>query len=348
MPVMNEGTVITVTGPQPAENLGPTSMHEHLCCDFRNVYGAKGSDGTVRPENSSTLKWNPFAIRDNLVLDNTEVIVRELEAFRASGGGSIVEVTPIDTGRDLKQLRALSSATGVPVIAGTGYYIHAAHAGRLESLTVSEIHAELVESIVHGDQDATRAGIIGELGTSERLFDCEQRVLQAAAHAQIDTGVALTVHLDARSRIGPHVVDVLEDAGADLRKVVLGHCDEHITDSGVVDVAYIETLLARGVNIGFDTFGTEVVYAELHQAEPTDLQRLRGLAHLVRLGHADRIVLGQDIFLKHLLAANGGPGYAYLFRTIRQVAAGLVDIPVTAWDTMLCDNPRRLLPAAIT
>ena len=47
---------------------------------------------------------------------------------------------------------------------------------------------------------------------------------------------------------------------------------------------------------------------------PSDDEAARGILRLVEAGHADRILLGQDVFLKMMLTRHGGNGYAFVVR----------------------------------
>lgn len=94
------GTVNTVLGPVPAEELGVVAVHESLL----SVYpGAEyGYDVTI----------DKAAIFDTLK--------HKLTAFKNAGGGTIVDSTGMFHGRDVYLYESLAKATGVHVIASTG------------------------------------------------------------------------------------------------------------------------------------------------------------------------------------------------------------------------------------
>ena len=66
------------------------------------------------------------------------------------------------------------------------------------------------------------------------------------------------------------------------------------------------------------------------------------LCELVGRGHADRVLLSQDVCNDSQLVRFGGNGYAYLATTFlpRLRAAGVSDADI---ETMTVANPRRLL-----
>ncbi len=66
------------------------------------------------------------------------------------------------------------------------------------------------------------------------------------------------------------------------------------------------------------------------------------LCELLARGHADRILLSQDVCHDSQLLRYGGNGYTYLARTFlpRLREAGVTDAEI---ETMTVANPRRLL-----
>ena len=69
------------------------------------------------------------------------------------------------------------------------------------------------------------------------------------------------------------------------------------------------------------------------------------LCELLARGHADRVLLSQDVCNDSQLVRFGGNGYAYLAGTFvpRLRAAGVSDAEI---ETMTVANPRRLLTIA--
>ena len=78
-------------------------------------------------------------------------------------------------------LKRLSEELDVHIVAGCGFYVHAHHPAWVEDASVDDIEAFLVKEIEEGlGESGIRPGIIGEIGTSETLFPCEERILQAS------------------------------------------------------------------------------------------------------------------------------------------------------------------------
>lgn len=133
-------------------------------------------------------------------------------------------------------------------------------------------------------------------------------------------------------------LDILEAEGAIPGRVVISHLDERLRDAPDDFAALAE----RGYVLSLDTWGNDNHYETRGFTMPCDAERIALLARLVAGGLTERLVLAQDVCFRHALTAYGGPGYAHLLVNLRPrfAAAGLPD---AALDTILLDNPRRIL-----
>jgi phosphotriesterase-related protein len=344
-----------VLGPVPADALGVTMAHEHLFVNAtvnwvapREPSRRPAAEGPVTMELLGLLRRNPALNRDNCVLGDAETAIAEAADFRSLGGGTIVDVSNEDIGRDAAALAYVSRATGLHVIAGCGHYIHRAHPPELEDEPVESIAERLVGEIVDGiGTTGVRPGVIGEIGTSQPLHPRESKVLTAAAHAQRETGLAITLHVTNPN--GHEVLDVLEAAGADLSRVIVGHQDSLLAQ-GELDLEplleHLVSLAARGSYVQFDTVGKEYSFPALADYSgtfwfPSDRVRAKALKALVDAGIGDRLLLSQDVCSKVDLLRYGGFGYGHVLRSftgdLEEVGVGADDV-----GRMLVDNPRRI------
>lgn len=342
--------VHTVLGPVAPADLGVVLPHEHVFFDLRPRFTAPtGVPATLTGEpvqlaNLAWVRYHQRNNRDNLVLDDVGLLASELEKFRAAGGGTVVDLSPQCAGRDVAKLVKVARATGLTVIAGTGFYVEEFQSAATKAASVEELAAVMVAELSIGIADpvgeptGVRAGIIGEIGCSWPLADSERRVLQAAALAQQQTGAAISVH-PGRDEDAPYqIAAILQEAGADLSRVVMGHIDR--TFAGHEMVARLADL---GCFLEFDLFGQESSHIRYGPLDlPTDLGRLRVIERLVRAGYGAQVLVSHDIALKHHLSAYGGHGYAHLLDRVRprMPEAGLSDAET---DQILRANPARLL-----
>lgn len=330
----------TVLGPIAPDELGPTSMHEHLIVDaavWHEPPDEPAPGDAVTLATRGYLQWHPLAIRDNLVIDEDDAVVAELRRVRARGGSGIVDLTVVGLGRQVARLPAISRASGLHVMVGCGYYVHESHPAWLEAIDVDALTARLLDELRDGlDGTGIRPALIGEVGTSETITDRERKVLVAAGRAGAESGAAVNVHLDRRGAHALDVVALLVGEGMPVERIVLSHLDERL------DWGYHRAIAESGAVLEYDTFGQELYFGPLDK-NPSDVERLRMLERLLADGWRDAIVLGCDVWIKTAMATYGGMGYEHLLGRIApalRTALGQDEATVRA---ILVDTPRRLL-----
>lgn len=346
----------TVLGPVPADQLGPTLMHEHVLVDL-TCYWSEPEDPAdrelarvkVAEVSRYTILGTPVGrttmmILDNLVCDDVGMAAEELRHFGNAGGGTIVDLTMdgIGTGpqrrRDILGVREVSALSGVHIVAGTGYYVHLSHPEHVSSSTVAELATEMVTELEEGIAGTgVKAGIIGEIGLSAEPHPDELKVLDAAAIASLETGFTINLHIEPGSPTGHHAARRLLERSVSPSRIVVGHVD------GFIDRDYLYTLLSLGVTIEFEGFHLDGWKGGRFGFDSaTDAERIEVIARLVDEGYARQIVLAQDLCTKQMYRRYGGVGYDF-------VPAGVVPrlrdagVPPADIDTMLIDNPARLL-----
>jgi phosphotriesterase-related protein len=350
-------SVMTVTGPVPADELGVVLPHEHLISDVTAYYAPSADpveravgDGPVTMSTLGRLRRNLFAIRDNLLLADVDVAVEEAVAFAALGGRTIVDTTPPDGGRDPRALVEISRRTGLKIVMGCGHYIHPLHPPGLDDEPLGSIADRLIGEIEAGVGDTgIRPGVIGELGTWHPLHPTEEKVLRAAAAAHKATGLPISVHVHIAAREAHTPLTILEEEGVNLARVVLGHMDiafGHLDTDEEAVLDYHRSLAARGCFIEYDTCGAEVFAPGSPVTPPfwtaLDLTRARAIVRLFEGGFGDRVLISHDVFTKSQLVRYGGFGYGHILRDFqhRLREVGLGDAEVRQ---LLVENPRRWL-----
>ncbi len=334
--------VRTVRGPVDPGALGVTLMHEHVWMDstpLLDIHGYTPSDSAEwSPDVAAEARWNPGVHPDNYRLTDEDAAVEELAAYRAVGGGTVVDLTPPSLGRDVARLAVISERTGLHIVAGAGHYLAQTHERWVAEAEDGAITGRLVSNARDGlDGSGILPGIYGEIGTSDPVVPAERRVLRAVAAAARETGLAISVHLHPWGHEGPLVLELLEGAGADPGRVILGHASTAIDRRDE-----LRGLLDRGAILGFDLFGFDHSLLGPGGWPPSDADVAAFVARLVAEGYADQLVLGQDIGVRTRYRRWGGWGYDHL---LRHVAPLLRDLGVTAHDvdSMLVANPARLL-----
>ncbi|KAK1174075.1 phosphotriesterase-related protein-like [Huso huso] len=341
------GKVQTVLGLVDPNQLGRTLTHEHLTMTFEFCFcppppGQESlADAQIEMQNMFWLQQNPYSSKENLLLNQETVAVKEeLLQFKRAGGGTIVENTTTGINRDMKTLKWLSQETGVHVVAGAGYYVFDTHSSETRSMPVEKLTDIIVSEIEHGaDGTDIKCGVIGEIGTSWPITESEKRVLQATAHAQAQLGCPVIIHPGRNTEAPFQVIRILQEAGGDISKTVMSHLDRTIFES--------EKLLEfakLGSYLEYDLFGTEMLNYPFNPDVdmPSDNERIKRLRLLIGEGFEDRIVIAHDIHTKNRLTKFGGHGYSHILTNIvpRMLQRGITQHAV---DNILVENPKRWL-----
>ena len=341
--------IITVRGIVDASSVGIVSPHEHIFVDIRNQYTEpenrirrRRSRERVSIKNLDVLSRDPYAVKDNLVIDNHRVACRELLRFRDAGGGGLVDATPVGIGRNPSALKKIAEATGLHIIAGCGYYTADTHPADMTGRSVDQIESQIVADIQTGiGETGIRAGVIGEIGTSAEIHENEKKVLIAAAKAQITTGAGLIVHTYPWGKTGLEALSILGNNGADLGRVSINHVDV------VLDIDYCKAIMDRGAYIEFDDLGKEYFIDRPNRGYSggvfaRDIDRVRMMKKLVDAGYASHILLSCDVCLKTLLHRYGGWGYDHVLTHIVPMMdeEGIASKDI---DIMLKENPVAFL-----
>ena len=340
------GKVQTVLGLINPDELGVTSMHEHLIIDFTVVFqkpedliGRTKSYQPVSMQNLGWVRYDPFRSFTNLSLKDEVTAVEEVKKFVASGGQSIVDTTSVGINRSPESLALISRMSGANIVMGSGYYIAASHPPSVSQKTENDIADEIVSDIIDGAQNTgVKIGFIGEIGCSWPLTKNEKKVLRASAIAQSKTGASIVIHPGRDVQAPFDIINILADSGADISRVVMSHIGRTYAD-----VELVIKLARLGCYLSYDQFGWENSYFSYGSMDfPSDAMRIGYIKRIVDAGFVDQIVIGQDIACKHLLQKYGGYGYAHLVDNVipRLVSAGLTQDQV---DIITKTNPANVL-----
>jgi len=343
------GKVQTVLGLVDAKDLGITIPHEHLLINM-TVYFVEPKESGLRRlahepvtfENLSWLQYHMHDNLDNLQLLDEELAIEEVMVFKKEGGNTIVDLTNEGIGRDPLALARISRVTGLNVVMGSGYYISDAQGPEYDAKTEEDVAEEIIADIDIGvGNTGIRAGIIGEIACTWPLKDRERKSLRAAACAQRSTGVAINVHQTGHHESQPlEIINILDDAGADLGHVVISHIDlRRLSFSTRCELAKV------GCYLEYDLFGTNTPSTPRFSVLPPklcDVGRIEQIMELIDAGYLNQILIAQDDCMKCQLLRYGGHGYAHILRNIvpLMLAVGITREQI---HTIMVENPKRML-----
>ncbi len=267
-----------------------------------------------------------------------DLAIEEIQYFKRAGGRTVVDCTTIGLSRNVVALRRISEATGLNIVAGTGFYVGGSHPGYVGQKGVEDLASLMVGEIERGvDDSGIGCGIIGEIGTDWPIAPNEEKVVRAAAHAQQKTGAPINIHPFPFGKHSHKLLDILKEEGADLEKVVLSHIDE-----AGFDPDYAASLAQRGCYVEFDTFGLELYFDSWGYHDPSDYERVAGVKELVKRGLVSHVLLSHDVYLKTCLRQYGGFGFDHLLTHIVPMLrrSGIEGEQIS---TMMVENPRSML-----
>jgi phosphotriesterase-related protein len=252
-------TVNSVLGGIESEDLGFTLMHEHILI----------ANPAMR---QAFADW----VDVDAVMD---FAVAELVSARERGVRTVVDLTPINLGRDIQVIEEVARRAEVQIVAATGYYW--TEEAWLVGWEVDQIVEKTIREITDGIAGTSiKAGIIKCATDHAGVTPVNDKLLRVAARLHRNTGVPISTHTEVNNRSGLAQQEVFEEEGVDLRRVVIGHCGDS------KDLDYLEAILARGSFIGMDRFGVEMLL-------PTE-SRVATVAELCRRGYAGQMVLSHD------------------------------------------------------
>jgi len=310
-------TINSVLGPLDTADLGFTLSHEH-------VQVASAGIQQVFPE---------FLDREGTV----EAGVARLAEARVEGVRTIIDLTTIDIGRDIRMLEEVSRRSGMQIIAATGCWRDIPRVfWQASPDTIANLFTREIEVGIEGT--GIKAGIIKVANDAEGVTPQGEIVLRAAARAQKRTGVPISTHSAARERVGEQQVEIFEDEGVDLDRVCIGHSND------TLDVDYLTGIMKKGAWIGLDRYPGGRV-----PGNPNWEERTETVKKLVDAGYGDRIVISHDwqvsIFItspemqvqRHL---NNPDGFLFITRNVlpRLRELGVSD---DAIERITVGNPRR-------
>jgi predicted metal-dependent phosphotriesterase family hydrolase len=315
--------VRTVLGDIAPEKLGVTACHEHLWCD-------------------QFLCREPDFPRqfERMRLNDIELVVREVSAFVAAGGRALMEMTVPGWGRDVGVMAEIARRTDLHVVATSGYYVEACLPGFARNASIADLTDALVREMTCGaDGTSIRPGILKASVTHAVLEGVEERCSRAVARAHHRTGACITTHTTSLNRFqidggnaGTQFLDLFEDEGVDLNRVIIGHCDAN------ADLRQLGRLMDRGAYVQFDILGKRHWLLDETRA---DL-----MASLLARGYGARLLLSTDRNRLSELHVSGGPGYDHaIVRFLPMLQErGVTDQQIQA---ILVTNPARIfaLPA---
>jgi phosphotriesterase-related protein len=297
-----------VRGDINPDELGVCYPHEHVLC-------SPPSDVTDR----------------DLEMNSEAAALQELTWFKQAGGRALVDMTPVDYGRNAPGMKRISEATGIHLIATTGLHKEKFSARIVKDKSIEELADRFARDVTEGvDGTNIKAGVIKAASSLNAITADEEKVFRAAARAHQRTGAAISTHTEVGT-MGLEQIQLLISEGVKPERLIIGHVDRKM------EWDYHLAMWQTGVTLGYDQISKEK-YAP-------DSQRVEFILRAVKEGFGKQIVLGGDLARKSYwpsYGTGGGPGLTYiLWRFIPWLRSeGLSE---DAIHDLLVHNPARVL-----
>ena len=303
----DEPRVMTVRGPIPPEEMGPTLPHEHVLVDF---VGAKD------------------ASRDRYDADEVyRIALPHLRRIRDQGIRTLVDCTPAYLGRDPALLRRLSEASGLNILTPTGYY----GAGRGKFLpdharteSADELASRWLREWREGiEGTGIRPGFIKLGADAGPLPEVHRKLVRAAARTHLASGLTIAAH-SGDGVAALEALEILRKEGLDGSAFIWVHANAEAD----------KRLHARAAEAG--------AWVEFDGIGPKEVDRHVDLVRSMKeAGQLGRVLLSHDAGWYHVGEPGGGEYRPYdtlmadFVPALR--AAGLSEAEVRR---LTVDNPR--------
>lgn len=343
-PVFPRGAIIrTLFKDMAPEELagGATSFHEHLSLpvDFNARFGAataatraaNGAPATTGQGAGGRQAGPPAATPPRATapppaaagraagpppgpdpMRDVNLMAEELANAKRDGLACIVDAGAEAMGRDLEFVRQASMKASLPVVAAGGFYSQPFYPKEIATMSEAQIVRALIEQA-----DDTPLGAFGEIGSWDEMTADERKVFRAVGKAHLETNLPIFTHTGVPGKAAIEQLNILEDAGVNPSRVLIGHLG-NLVDSNV----YVHRALCRrGAFVGFD-----------RQGGGNDAQQVPLVMALIEAGFGGNILIAGD--------ASRGYGRPLTNFVPRLRAAGATDDVLR---TITVDNPRRFL-----
>lgn len=309
--------VNTTLSPISVDQLGKVNIHEHIILD-----GA----------------GNPNIPTDFHHVD-TQKMAAELTAWKQSGGGVIVDSSPIGAGRNVPLLEETTRMAQVPCIVPSGFHklsyypeghwLFSASTDTLAEVLQSECTLGVLLDDQHpfeSERSATKANIL-KIGVDQAGVTPEiARIIQAVAQTSNALGVPCMVHTEPGVPF-EDLAAALQQAQINPHKVVICHMGKSL------DPALHARLAALGFSLEFD---------EMVRPAPPLPDLAAAILQLFHSGKGRAVVMGGDFARQSYWPSYGGkPGLSYLLTDLEEALIGLGFSPAML-DQIWIENPRQL------
>jgi phosphotriesterase-related protein len=312
--------VNTVLGPISAEQVGIANMHEHI------IWANSG--WKYSPEANEL--YNPPEIFKKLYDTLTD--------YKKAGGNTIVDCSGVCMGRDVELYATLSRASGVNIIACTGFWAQENVVPYFLSKDIDYLQDLLCKELTQGmGTTNVKAGVIKVGNGKEGIKPFEERTYRAAARASRATGAAIITH---GINFAPQQVEIFLEEKVDPERAVISHCCSGYNLNFERDKEFAR----KGFYVGYDLIGYEPEWSPMPYAM-SDTKKVELCKALIDAGYAKNLIISCNAEPCPIGWADRGAqrhDYAHLLRNFVPRLKE-VGIPEKTIHLLLVETPKKIL-----
>ncbi|MDX1992583.1 MAG: hypothetical protein SF029_09340 [bacterium] len=242
---------------------------------------------------------------DAPILNQAEAIERELHDLVNAGVHLLVDCQPGGCGRNGQKLHDLSRATGIHIVASTGFHLRRYYpaSAPLFDLDAKSAAQHFIRELTEGLPEAptVKAGII-KTACEDRFSESPRALFEAAVEAALTTGCAIEVHTE-RGADAESILAFMLDHHLPPHKLILCHMDKR------PDFALHREMASAGILLEYDTF--------LRPKYQPEQQVWTLLPQMLEAGYEGSLVLATDLADPRMWHHMGGnPGAVGLVETV--------------------------------
>ncbi len=293
----------TILGNVHESEIKTALCHEHICC---------------YSEYLNTMSNGKLFDKKELI----KVSVSRLKYLKEKYNMNLfIDCTPVNIGRNIDLLKAVSEESGVHIVCSTGFYY-------TDECVLLNTPVKVLSKYYKNDAEGINAGVIKAAVEKEKLTFLNEKLLLAAANTQLQTGLPIVMHTNANNQNGIKGLEILLGANVPSSAITVGH----LSDTENID--YILKIAGYGCYIGLDRLyeNTTDEYVS---------QKLKTINALIDNGFVDRILLSHDDMFYNGFdiepKLNNTPRYNYVFDHI------LSKLPIDVSQKIISQNPVRML-----
>jgi phosphotriesterase-related protein len=252
-------SLITTLGAKSASELGTILPHEHIFVDLR--------------------RWNEPGYAQAEADDVVRLMEPEVARIQAQGITAVVECSTVGVGRRADLDRAVSEATGLPIVVPTGIYREQWIPNWARDMS-EEALCDWMLGELQGEIEGSgvQAGWVKLGASDDGLTPAETKILRAASRAAREVNAVIGIHT-IRGSVALDEISIIEQAGYTPERYIWIHTNQETNFDLHLEAA------RRGAWIEYDSIGAE---------NARDEDFIERIQRILDAGFGHRLLLSHD------------------------------------------------------